>query len=52
MDKKEDLKINFETAVTEAIDEVLTTLGENVKRVVYIFYKIIRDKKRTNSQKD
>jgi hypothetical protein len=37
MDRKEDLKINFETAVTEAIDEVLTTLGENVKRVVYIF---------------
>jgi hypothetical protein len=37
MDKKEDLKINFDTAVIEAIDEVFTSLGENVKRVVYIF---------------
>ena len=37
MDKSEDLKINFETAVIEAIDEVFTTFGENVKRVIYIF---------------
>ena len=37
MDKKESVKVNFETAVTEAIDEVFTSLGENVKRVVYIF---------------
>ena len=35
--KKEPLKINFETAVTEAIDEVFTNLGENVKRAVYIY---------------
>jgi hypothetical protein len=37
MDKSEDLKINFETAIIDAIDEVFTTLGENVKRVIYIF---------------
>jgi len=37
MDKKEPLKMNFETTVTEAIDEVFTTLGENIKRAVYIY---------------
>jgi hypothetical protein len=37
MNKKEPLKINFETAVTETIDEVFTVLGENVKRAVYIY---------------
>jgi len=35
--KKETSKINFETEVTEAIDEVFTTLGENVKRAVYSY---------------
>lgn len=37
MGKKETLKINFETAVTEAIDEVFTTLGENVKQAMYSY---------------
>ena len=35
--KKEPLKINFETALTEAIDEVFTTLGENVKQAMYSY---------------
>ena len=37
--EKEPLKINFETAVTESIDEVFTTLGENVKQAVYSYLK-------------
>ncbi len=37
MGEKEPLKVNFETAVTEAIDEVFTTLGVNVKQAVYSY---------------
>jgi hypothetical protein len=37
MGEKEPFKINFETAVTEAIDEVFTTLGENVKQAIYSY---------------
>lgn len=35
--EKEPLKVSFETAVTESIDEVFTTLGENVKQAVYSY---------------
>src|SRR5271169_830802 len=35
MGEKEPSKINFETTLTEAIDEVFTSLGENVKQAVY-----------------
>ena len=37
MGEKEPLKIVFETVVTEAIDEVFTTLGESVKQAVYSY---------------
>lgn len=37
MGEKEPLKINFERAVTESIDEVFSTLGENVKQAVYSY---------------
>ena len=35
IERKETLKIDFETALTEAIDEVFTTLGERVKIAIY-----------------
>ena len=35
--EKEPLKVSFETAVTESIDEVFTTLEENVKQAVYSY---------------
>ena len=33
----EPIKTNFEAAVTESIEEVLSTLGENVKEAMYSF---------------
>jgi hypothetical protein len=33
--KNEPLKTKFETAVTEAIDESLSVLGENIKQAIY-----------------
>jgi hypothetical protein len=33
--KNEPLKTKFETAVTEAIDESLSALGENIKQAIY-----------------
>ena len=35
--EKEQLKTSFETAVSESIDEVFTTLGENVKQAFYSY---------------
>ena len=35
IERKETLKIDFETALAEAIDEVFTTLGERVKMAIY-----------------
>ncbi|MCL4429611.1 MAG: hypothetical protein M1167_02545 [Chloroflexi bacterium] len=35
LDQKDLAKPSFETAVTEAIDEVFTSLGENVKQATY-----------------
>jgi hypothetical protein len=34
--KNEPLKTKFETAVTEAIDESLSALGENIKQAIYL----------------
>ncbi len=35
--EKEPLKINFETTLIDAIDEVFTSLGENVKKAIYSY---------------
>ena len=35
--ESEPLKTNFEAAVTESIEEVLSTLGENVKQAIYSY---------------
>ncbi len=35
--EKERSKINFDTTLTDAIDEVFTSLGENVKQAIYSY---------------